>query len=273
MKVTSLIDNIGLKEGIPTEHGLSLLIELENGKAVLFDTGQSGLFALNATTLGLTVNDVDAAVISHGHYDHGGGLSTFLSLNSHAQVFIHRDAFMPHYSIHDDGIHYIGLDTQLKGHSQLILCDNLTSIDSGMTLFANVQGNCCNPTGNSRLLGADKVTPDTFVHEQNLIIKEGTNTVLFAGCAHRGIVNIMRMATEIIGHEPTHVFAGMHLMKSGLSESDESTFIHTLATELMKYNRCHFYTMHCTGADTYVKLRTVMGSQIDYLPCSASIKI
>lgn len=277
MKVTSLIDNICRHEGFAAEHGLSLYIERKDGKVVLFDTGQSDLFAHNASRLGLSLEDVDTAVISHGHYDHGGGLSTFLSLNGHARVFIHHDAFQPHYSIHDDGLHYIGLDPSMQGHERLASCNGLTTIDSQMTLFADVRGNCCYPTGNQRLLGCDKATPDTFTHEQNLIITEDGKTILFAGCAHRGIVNIMRRATEIIGHAPTHVFAGMHLSKSTLTEAnadaDEDKFIRTLASELMRYPDCQYYTMHCTGTIAYAKLSAIMGTQIEYLPCTSSVEI
>lgn len=270
MKITSVVENTS-RRGLPIEHGLSLYIEKDDGRKILFDMGQSALFARNAEAMGLNIADVDVAIISHGHYDHGGGLGTFLAGNSKAQVFIHRDAFQPHYSLRDDGLHYIGLDRELKESDRLVYCDNLDTIESGMTLFANVSGDCCNPAGNRRLFGPSESGNDSFHHEQNLVIEEGNNVVLFAGCAHRGIINIIRKAEEVTSRTPTHVLAGMHLVKSGLDAISENAFISTLASELRKYSGTMFYTMHCTGLDQFAKLKSLLGEQIGYLACGDTI--
>lgn len=272
MRVTSIIENTSNK-ALPVEHGLSLYIEKDDEQKVLFDMGQSDLFARNAAALSLSIADIDVAVISHGHYDHGGGLKTFLQGNSKAKVYIHKDAFQPHYSLKDSGLRYIGIDKDLANSERILRCDKQTDINTGMTLFADVQGNCCNPIGNRLLFGPLEKENDDFHHEQSLIIEEADKVVLFAGCAHRGIVNILRRAVEVAGKAPTHVFAGMHLVKSGLNESEEDQFIESLATELKKYKGTMFYTMHCTGEEPYRKLKSLMGSQIDYLACGDSIMI
>lgn len=272
MKITSVIDNTS-NLGLPAEHGLSLYIVKDDGQRVLFDMGQSALFASNAEALGLSVADVDVAVVSHGHYDHGGGLGTFLQENAKADVFIHRNAFQPHYSLRDTGLHYIGLDSTLNDNGRLVFCDGIRTIDSGMTLFADVTGCCCNPVGNVLLFGPSEDVNDSFCHEQNLVIEEGNRTVLFAGCAHRGIINIVRMAEKVTGRTPTHVFAGMHLVKSGLDEADEDVFIGMLASELRSFGSTKFYTMHCTGQEQYAKLRTLLGEQIEYLACGDAVTI
>ena len=312
MKITSLIENTS-QRGLPVEHGLSLYIE-SGGKHILFDMGQSALFAENAERLGVSIRDVDVAVISHGHYDHGGGLQTFLSLNEKAKVYIHQKAFEPHYSLRDTGLRYIGLkqelmeqrfcppitgepkgvkrplkqsqaclnyaesrrkktEGQLKDEERLVFCQKKTEIDNDMILFAGVTGCCCRPVGNRLLFGPAENVNDDFCHEQNLIIREGDKTVLFAGCAHNGIVNILQKATEQTGTAPTHVLAGMHLVKSGLSEAEEDAFIAKLAAELMKYDNTQFYTMHCTGETGYNKLKATMGAQIEYLSCGDKIKL
>ena len=269
MLVTSVIENTSVK-GLQVEHGLSLYIRKNDGQNVLFDMGQGSLFARNAEALNLNVADVHIAVVSHGHYDHGGGLGTFLADNSVAKVYIHRDAFQPHYSLRDTGLVYIGLDNALKDSGRLVLCSDVTAVGGGMTLFADVSGDCCYPPGNRRLYGPSENVNDSFSHEQSLVIEEGSNTVLFAGCAHKGIVNILQRACQVTGKTPTHVFAGMHLVKSGLDGPGEDAFIRALAAELRKYSGTMFYTMHCTGTEQFCKLKQLMGEQIAYLSCGDS---
>lgn len=87
MLITSLVENTST-QGLPVEHGLSLHIRLDQGRQVLFDMGQRILFAENAQRLGIHLEEVDLAVLSHGHYDHGGGLRAFFRLNSHAPMYV-----------------------------------------------------------------------------------------------------------------------------------------------------------------------------------------
>ena len=82
MKVTVLIENTACREDLAAEHGLSLLIETSTS-TILFDAGQTGAFADNAKKLGIDLNTVDFCILSHGHYDHGGGLKRFLEENDH----------------------------------------------------------------------------------------------------------------------------------------------------------------------------------------------
>ena len=109
MRITVLLENTAASSDMEVEHGLSLFIETGT-KTILFDMGQTDLFARNAGKLGCDLSRVDAAVLSHGHYDHGGGLERFLEINSHAPVYLSPYAFEPHYNGSDK---YIGLDTAI----------------------------------------------------------------------------------------------------------------------------------------------------------------
>lgn len=87
MKITTLVENTTTCSALGFEHGLSLYIEAA-GKTILFDSGASELFAVNAEKLGIDLQRVDAAVLSHGHYDHSGGLKTFFTKNTHAPLYV-----------------------------------------------------------------------------------------------------------------------------------------------------------------------------------------
>lgn len=266
MTVTSLAENTS-RIGLPTEHGLSLHIRLDDGRQILFDMGQSKLFAENAEQLGVDIAEMDVAVVSHGHYDHGGGLSHFLHINTTAPAYINRHAFEPHYSLHGKTLVYIGLPPEIKQHSRIVLCTGTTRIGAGLMIFSGVRGSSPTPLGNRLLFGPAQNGHDDFRHEQNLIITEGKKTVLFAGCAHCGIENIIAAAEQTVGQPLTHVFAGMHLTKSGLPEDVETERIHALAERLTERKTCRYITMHCTGLTQYARLKERLGDSIAYLSC------
>lgn len=267
MKITSLVDDIS-NSTLQAEHGVSLFLELEEGTNILFDMGQSDLFARNAQKLNKDLSNVDFAIISHGHYDHGGGLETFLSINQTAMVYVQQQAFEPHFSKKTYGFKSIGLNQQLKENPQIQLCNDIYEISSHAMLFSNVQGNCCYPKGNTLLFDSSKTSNDTFLHEQNLILREGENCILFAGCAHAGIVNIMQTAEKILGRNITHVIAGMHL-----SYGADDSFIELLCNELQEFQNCKFFTMHCTGQEAFEKMHTILGDTISYVTCGDTLTI
>lgn len=308
MRIVSLVDN--MTDGLcPSEHGLSLYICLANGLKILFDTGQGTLFAENAQRLGIDLSDVDLAFISHGHYDHGGGLGRFLEINDKAKVYIREAAFEDHWSRKETGDKFIGLDKGLLTSPRLSFTDEITEIpisplhttdtpsvrESGSTAVTAITTFCTKveefpaPGGNALLSGPDPQERDDFRHEQSLLIREGDKLVLIAGCAHKGIVNILREAERISGVKPTHCLGGMHLAKSfainaecqknhpeshmTCSRTTAQSYIDSLARELMSFRECRFWTMHCTGEENFNALAKIMGDRIQYLPCGGEAVI
>lgn len=139
MKITCLVDDCA-REGVGAEHGLSLWVEA-CGKKLLFDSGASGLFLENAARLGIDVADADFAVLSHAHYDHGGGLAAFLEANSRAKVYVRAGAFAPRYARRRNGrTEYIGIDAALAGNGRVVETGETCALAPGLTLFSGVRG-------------------------------------------------------------------------------------------------------------------------------------
>lgn len=258
MKIISLVENTTERDCMKVEHGLSLYIETEKCK-ILFDMGQTDLFYENAKTLGVELGDVDIAVLSHGHYDHGGGLRKFLEINDRAPVYIHKDAFLPHYNGTEK---YIGLDICLKDSPRFQFTSDEYIINDELSLFS------CN--GRERLhrllpSGLNEKTdgvfvPDDFRHEQYLLIKEKGKSVLISGCSHKGILDIAHWFS------PDVLIGGFHYSKLALDGC-----LADAARELESYST-EFYTCHCTGREQYEFMKRYM-TGLHYLSCGQSVTV
>lgn len=274
MIIKVLSENTAASEEFGCEHGLSLYMETQKHR-LLFDTGAGGLFAENAAKLGVDLAAVDVAVLSHGHYDHGGGLKTFLEKNSRAKVYIHQKAFEPHYADRPDKTKaYIGLDIGLLPNERFVFCGENCKIDGELELFSTVREETPVPSGNAELLRKSEgiYLPDDFAHEQNLIIWQNKKALLIAGCAHRGIVNIVRQFKADNGCFPDIVIGGFHLYSRGSGQSEAPEAVDTIARELLETG-ARYYTCHCTGQEAYRRLKAAMGEQIGYLSAGSRLAV
>jgi 7,8-dihydropterin-6-yl-methyl-4-(beta-D-ribofuranosyl)aminobenzene 5'-phosphate synthase len=273
MIVKALMENRGKSDEYLTEHGLSLYIEA-GGRRILFDTGETGKFLLNAEKMGVDLSQVDLVIISHGHYDHAGGLAEFLKINSKAKVYMQSDAFIPHASDKEGELKDAGIDQGLMENDRVIRVDEDIFFDDDLVLFSRIGGDRLIPSGNAHLLMKknDEWHMDNFHHEQNLIIKEGKKRVLVSGCSHRGIVNILEQATEHLDIPLTHVIGGFHLYDLKLEESGDADFLGKIALELEKYD-AKLFTAHCTGYDQFLWLKERLGDRIDYLSAGTVLEI
>lgn len=271
MIIKVLVENTSISKDFGNEHGLSIYIETKE-KKILFDVGASELFFKNAQKLNVNIADIDFLVISHGHYDHGGGLRTFLKENATAEVFAHRHAFEKHYTRRsNDEMHFIGIDENLKENRQLIATSDRFFIRKGVQVFSNVIHKEPLVKSNNGLLAEHdgQMIQDTFSHEQNLIIEEDGKTLLVTGCAHNGIVNILEYFKELKGHMPDYVIGGFHLSSHSSGNEDFAT-IDGISQYLLSTN-VKYYTCHCTGIEAYGRLKSAMGDKIEYLPTGSEM--
>lgn len=244
MKITVLVENTSADARFQSEHGLSLYIETEKYK-ILFDMGQTDLFAENARKLGVDLTDVDIAILSHGHYDHGGGLKTFMKINEKAPIYISKYAFGAYYNGTEK---YIGLDADLRESKRIVYTDDVIKLADGLTLYH------CNDREKSYDLGSfglnkkigDLFLADDFLHEQYLCIEENGKKVLISGCSHKGILNIVEW------FQPDVLIGGFHFSKLPLDETLEG-----YAKILNEFDTT-YYTCHCTGEKQYEFMKKTM---------------
>lgn len=265
MRIINLIENTKGCRDCLFEHGLSFYVEMGK-RRILVDTGAGDAFIQNAARLGVDLSQVDMVVLSHGHYDHAGGLLAFHRINPKAVIYMHRLAGEAYYHEKDGKYRYIGIDSQISELPVTELIDKDKRIGEGIFLFGSVSGRKLWPSGNRELkVKRDSVyCQDEFLHEQYLVLSGGGKKVLLSGCAHNGILNILDRYREIFGSEPDAVVSGFHMQKkSGYTQEDLSV-IREIGKELQKKNTV-FYTGHCTGEIPYQIMRECMGEKLLYV--------
>lgn len=273
MKIINLIENTQGAEGCLCEHGLSFYVETHKHK-LLIDTGATGAFITNAGKLGVDLKQVDTVILSHGHYDHAGGILDFVKINPDAAILMQHAAGEKYYHQSSTVEKYIGIDPMIKELPQVVWIDGNRKIDEELFLFSGITGRRMWPSGNRELKVKknEEFLQDDFCHEQYLVISENGKRILISGCAHNGILNILDKFREIYGSFPDAVISGFHMRKkSGYTEEDMD-MIKEIAMELKKTDTV-FFTGHCTGEIPYQILKEDMGEQLIYVHSGEEIRI
>lgn len=262
MKIYCLCENTSSSDKFLYEHGLSLYIEIANQK-ILFDMGQSSVFIKNAETLGVDLSKVNLAFLSHGHYDHSGGINDFLKINEKAKIFISENAFAQHYNA--NGV-YNGIDQNLINENRLVLCKGDTEISEDVRIYSAKDSDLLFPIDSAglQLKTKEGFVPDKFYDEQYVEIKEGEKTYILSGCSHRGILNIAKRFS------PDYLIGGFHFMKQ--SATSKNPVLDKAASELIKMP-CTFYTCHCTGIEQYTYLKNILQKKLNYIRAGDVIEI
>lgn len=280
MRLTVLVDHESIDSRVRAEWGASILIESGESRA-LFDMGTTGVFADNANALGLAPANIDFAVLSHSHVDHGGGLERFFAENTTAPVWLSSLASSELFMKLGPLKKRVGLDSRvLDAHSdRLRYITDDTVIAQGFHLLARLPDVYAPPRGNRILYRREdrRLRPDRFDHELALVVEEEDGMVLFTGCSHHGVLNMVeavrsslpgKLLKAIVGG---FHFVGLPVAGGVLGDSDE--VIEDVALKLRSAEIPHIVTMHCTHRSGYKVLEATLGERVQYAPAGSVIDL
>jgi len=257
LKITVLSDNIAAAAGVRGEHGLAFLIEAGT-RRLLFDTGQGLVLADNAHALGVALGAVDTVAISHGHYDHTGGLAAVLrGATAQVAVHAHPDALEPKYKRDSAAVRFIGIppgtrESLMTGRNRLVLSRVPVEVAPGIRMTGEIPRRhaeeaitepfCRDPGGQ---------LPDPLMDDQAIFIETSGGTAVILGCAHSGVINTLEHIVQLTeGKKVRAVIGGMHL-GSATPERIDWTI-----RELRRFSIELLVPLHCTGQKAAVALWT-----------------
>ncbi|HEX2957318.1 MAG TPA: MBL fold metallo-hydrolase [Chitinispirillaceae bacterium] len=264
MKIVVLVDNISETPDLQTEHGLSIWIETDSHR-ILFDTGKSDLLEKNALCLGVDLSAADIIVLSHGHYDHTGGIAGVLEKNGSAAIYCHSGIFTPRYSRQDDGkMKPVGICE----HSSTALdqaFERIHFVDSPVFLSEKIgitgpipRNSDFENTGGDFYFDTDATRPDIICDDLALWIKTDNGLYVICGCSHSGLVNTLCYISTLTGITAFHtVIGGFHLLHaSGQRMEKTCGFLSSITIRRM-------VPCHCTGVKQVELLKDRFGSNVD----------
>ena len=279
MIVKVLVENTE-GEGLGAEHGLCLYVEYK-GKHFLIDSGASGLFAENADKMGVDLNRVYMAFLSHAHYDHSGGYNEFFKRNKHAKVYLQKTA-KNHFFFKIAGPikKYIGIPEGLldgyEGRFEYI--DGAAQPDEGVFIVPHSSDGILERAKHTHMcvVKDNETCYDDFSHEQTVVFEEEDGLVCFNSCSHSGVdIVIEEVKRAFPGKKIKAYIGGFHMM--GLSGASSCGYskeeVQEVAGKLLKSSEAKFFSGHCTGTIAFSWLEEVLGERMVALQTGRVIEL
>lgn len=273
MRVTVLVENTVYRAGLRAEHGLSLWIEYEDHR-LLFDTGQSDILVHNAQTVGIDLACADAVVLSHGHYDHTGGVGAVLDRSSQVRVYCHSHSLEPKYHVREGTPRSIGIPCGVKERLLLVECqerlvytDQVADIFPGATVTGTIpKKHACQQPPQAFYLDRECQSPDPMKDDQALFLDTSRGIVVLLGCAHAGALNTLEYIQRIVDDRCIYaVIGGMHL------QGADSDSVLEIRTWLQSQDVRVIAPGHCTGPNAIAEFNQSLPEQ--WMPCSTGTTI
>jgi len=267
LRITLLVENTTPGRGLLGEHGFAAYIE-DGEESLLFDTGQSGSALLaNAKALGVDLGRVSTLVLSHGHYDHTGGVKSFLSVVRDVDVFLHPNALAPSYNCkRGQPPKAIGIPDDCAAalqstSGQLICSPDAASITKRVSTTGQVpRVTDFEDVGGPFFLDPNGSVPDSIESDQALWIRSDEGPIVILGCAHAGVVNTLNHVASLSGENRIYaVIGGMHLGQASAER------LQATAKALRQYDVRLLSPCHCTGK--VAKEFFAQEFATEYVPC------
>lgn len=272
MRVVTLLENNSIDNDLKSAHGLSLYIE-HGEKKILFDLGPGNQYLQNAKKLNVDIKDVDYLIISHGHRDHGRKLIKFLKVNKKAKVYIAESAFEKFFKNYKNIYIPIGIKKP-RDESRIHLVKEDTEIAKGIKIYKDIKPVGQVITDNSLLRkdSENMYVEDKFDHEIYLVIRDRWRNVLFTGCSHKGIENIIDTIED--NNRPfTAVVGGFHFSHYDSSDLRQHMYLEQFSKKMVQKEKTVCYTCHCTGDEAYLDLKQYMKEKLVRIKTGTELKL
>jgi 7,8-dihydropterin-6-yl-methyl-4-(beta-D-ribofuranosyl)aminobenzene 5'-phosphate synthase len=262
LAITILVDNEA-SEGLSREHGLSLWLETDAGH-ILFDTGQDCALADNARKLGIDLARADILALSHGHFDHTGGIRHVLDQAAGIHLYCHSAANQKRYAIFGDVAELISMPSESVAAIARLQSERLHWTDSPVLIseYIGLTGSIPRSTsyedaGGPFYLDAKKRHTDSIEDDQALWINTASGLVICVGCCHAGLVNTIQYVRHLTGVSKIRaIIGGFHLLQANEERLQRTIAeLRSLAPELI-------VPCHCSGGSAVELLRNALGESV-----------
>lgn len=258
--LTVLCENtVGRSPGLIAEWGLSVWIEAGD-RCILLDAGEQTACAHNAERMGVDLGRAEAVVVSHGHFDHTGGLAHVLPLMPHARIYLHPDALLPRYAkapdIQRDATRATGIGMPaasrdaLAGRETVSVVEPLEVVPGVWVTGPIPRREPVEGAGGLGFLDPGESEPDPVWDDMALWVETAAGILVVLGCAHAGILNTLAFVRQHADGRPIAALVGGTHLRETTPERMRVTLsvLHSLPLELLA-------PCHCTGAQEAFELR------------------
>jgi 7,8-dihydropterin-6-yl-methyl-4-(beta-D-ribofuranosyl)aminobenzene 5'-phosphate synthase len=256
VRVTVLVDNRTASGNLAHEHGLSLWVEAGQSR-VLIDTGESGAFLGNADALGIDVGEAQTIALSHGHYDHSGGLAAALRAAPEARLYLHPAALQPRFARRRRGRpQSIGMpaasrDAALAAADRIVWTDEPSELAPGIWCTGPVPRDEAREPGDPDFFFDTGCTmPDPVPDDQSFWIDTPEGLWVILGCAHSGVLATLEYIDTLSGTRPLSRLIGGTLLM--VAPSDRVALV---AADLERRAPAVLAPCHCTGRLAHARLK------------------